>query len=108
MDATASTGARLPGCWPLGPAQRPVMPMSAQWELPSIPDLADWLFDGLYAVYNGKDYSDRKYALSPLELNDVDYPYLQIVRQVRTYDRRSLTRLRAANDEAITRWRTSF
>lgn len=84
------------------------MMRTSEWDLSSIPDLAEWLFNGLYAVYNGKEYSDRKYALLPVELNDIDYPYLQIVRQVRTFDRKSLPRLSAANDEAISRWRTTF
>jgi hypothetical protein len=84
------------------------MIQSAEWSLSPIADLSKWLFDGLFAVHGAKTFSDRKYALLPVELNDTDYVFLQIVRQVRTFDRNSLPRLAEANDAAISRWRPSY
>jgi hypothetical protein len=74
------------------------------WDLSAIPDLSTWLYHGLFAFHAAENYGDRMYALAPIELNDSDYVFLQIVRQVRTFDRKSLPRLADANDAAIRRW----
>lgn len=79
-----------------------------EWDLSRIPELSTWLFKGLIAVYSGKTFSDRKYALLPVELDDSDYVSLQICRQVRTFDAKSLPALAAANDDAISSWQPIY
>lgn len=84
------------------------MSYANEWDLSRIPNLSTWLFNGLMAVYNGKTFSDRKYPLLPIELNDSDYVSLQICRQVRTFDAKSLPALASANDDAIGSWQPTY
>jgi hypothetical protein len=84
------------------------MAVAASFDLAAIRDLSDWLFKGLHEFHTAKSYGERAYALAPLELNDSDYPFLQIVRQVRTFDKKSLPRLADANDAAIRRWGPNY
>lgn len=82
--------------------------LSDGWSLRAIPDLAGWLFQGLLTYRYGKTFSDRKYALRPIELDEFDYVSLQITRQVRTFDPVSLPALTEANEAAIDMWRPSY
>ncbi len=84
------------------------MAVAASWDLAAIGDMSDWLFKGLHEFHTAKSYGERAYALAPIELNDSDYPFLQIVRQVRTFDKKSLPRLADANDDAIRRWGPNY
>ncbi len=67
-------------------------------------DGRDWLLQGLYDFHFGSAFSDRKYALYPLELDDQDYAADQIVRKIRDADPALIPALLRANDQALATW----
>ncbi len=80
------------------------MAKARTWPLSAGAPLNQWLYEGLQTLHLQKSFVGRRYALSPIVLDDVDYVSSQILREVRSRDPMALPKLKLAVDYGLKHW----